>query len=80
MVFDFRKQIKTQVIAEENTSSTDEVSDITGNGLVKVRHQEPSIYVQGDGDIIMIFEKINGLITTGPTFTNVMDLHILLVG
>ncbi|MDY6863335.1 MAG: glycerate kinase [Thermodesulfobacteriota bacterium] len=61
------------------TSAAGAIADWTTLGIAREKELNPKDYLKKN-DSYHFFEKINGLITTGPTFTNVMDLHILLVG
>jgi glycerate 2-kinase len=74
------------VIASMNTDGIDGPTDACGamcDGLsvsrAKKMHLDPEDYL-GRNDSYHFFEKLDDLIRTGPTNTNVMDIHIMLVG
>jgi glycerate 2-kinase len=77
---------KDVVISSMNTDGIDGPTDACGaicDGFTvsrgKKMHLDPEDYL-GSNDSYHFFEKLDDLIKTGPTNTNVMDIHILLVG
>jgi glycerate 2-kinase len=42
-------------------------------------HLDPKDYLERN-DSYHFFEKLGDLVKTGPTNTNIMDIHIMLVG
>ncbi|MCJ7545684.1 MAG: glycerate kinase [Deltaproteobacteria bacterium] len=78
--------LKDVVISSMNTDGIDGPTDACGalcDGLTvsraKKMNLDPEDYL-GRNDSYHFFEKLDDLIKTGPTNTNVMDIHILLVG
>jgi glycerate 2-kinase len=74
------------IIASMNTDGIDGPTDACGamcDGLsvsrAKKMHLDPEDYL-GRNDSYHFFEKLGDLIKTGPTNTNVMDIHIMLIG
>jgi glycerate 2-kinase len=74
------------VVASMNTDGIDGPTDACGamcDGLsvscAKKMHLDPADYLERN-DSYHFFEKLDDLIKTGPTNTNVMDIHILIVG
>ncbi|MGB2698503.1 MAG: glycerate kinase [Candidatus Zixiibacteriota bacterium] len=74
------------VIMSLNTDGTDGPTDAAGafcDGRTiqkaKKLNLDPKKYLENN-DSYHFFEKVGGLIKTGPTNTNVMDIHIILVG
>jgi glycerate 2-kinase len=78
--------LKDVVISSMNTDGIDGPTDACGamcDGLsvsrAKKMNLDPEDYLERN-DSYHFFEKLDDLIKTGPTNTNVMDIHILLVG
>lgn len=78
--------LKNVVIASLNTDGTDGPTDAAGaicDGFTvsraKKKNLDPKEYLE-QNDSYHFFEKLGDLIKTGPTNTNVMDIHIILVG
>jgi glycerate 2-kinase len=78
--------LKDVVISSMNTDGIDGPTDACGamcDGFSVSRatkmHLDPADYLERN-DSYRFFEKLNDLIKIGPTNTNVMDIHILLVG
>ncbi len=78
--------LKDVVIASLNTDGTDGPTDAAGaicDGFTVSRAKklnlEPTQYLDCN-DSYHFFEKLGDLIKTGPTNTNVMDIHLILVG
>jgi glycerate 2-kinase len=74
------------VISSMNTDGIDGPTDACGamcDGFTfsraKEMHLDPKDYLERN-DSYHFFEKLDDLIKTGPTNTNVMDIHIMLVG
>lgn len=78
--------MKDTVILSLNTDGTDGPTDAAGafcdgKTLQKAKklNLDPKKYLENN-DSYIFFDRIGGLIKTGPTNTNVMDIHLLLVG
>jgi len=78
--------LKDVIISSMNTDGIDGPTDACGamcDGFTVSRAKKmdlnPEDYL-GRNDSYHFFEKLDDLIKTGPTNTNVMDIHILLVG
>ena len=78
--------LKDVVISSMNTDGKDGPTDACGatcDGFTvsraKKMNLDPEDYLERN-DSYHFFEKLDDLIKTGPTNTNVMDIHILLVG
>ena len=74
------------VIMSLNTDGTDGPTDAagafcSGKTIQKAKklNLDPKKYLENN-DSYHFFEKTGGLIKTGPTNTNVMDIHLILVG
>jgi hydroxypyruvate reductase len=74
------------VILSLNTDGTDGPTDAAGafcDGKTiqqaKKLNLDPEKYLENN-DSYHFFERLGGLIKTGPTNTNVMDIHLILVG
>ncbi len=74
------------VILSLNTDGTDGPTDAAGalcDGKTiqkaKKLNLDPKKYLQNN-DSYHFFERVGGLIKTGPTNTNVMDIHLILAG
>ena len=74
------------VIMSAGTDGTDGPTDAAGaiaDGQTLPRARELGLEAQqflGDNDSYHFFERLNDLVITGPTNTNVMDLRLVLVG
>lgn len=78
--------LKNVVIASLNTDGTDGSTDAAGaicDGFTvsraKKKNLDPKEYLDKN-DSYHFFQQLGDLIKTGPTNTNVMDIHIILVG
>jgi len=78
--------LKDVVIASLNTDGTDGPTDAAGavcDGFTVSRAKKlnlnPEEYLE-QNDSYHFFEKLGDLIKTGPTNTNVMDIHLILAG
>jgi glycerate 2-kinase len=78
--------LKDVVIFSINTDGTDGPTDAAGafcngNTIFKTKELslDPYAYLENN-DSYHFFEKVGGLINTGPTLTNVMDIHLMLIG
>ncbi len=78
--------LKNVVIASLNTDGTDGPTDAAGaicDGFTvsraKKKNLDPREYLD-QNDSYHFFQQLGDLIKTGPTNTNVMDIHIILVG
>lgn len=78
--------LKNVVIASLNTDGTDGPTDAAGaicDGFTvsraKKKNLDPKEYLD-QNDSYHFFQQLGDLIKTGPTNTNVMDIHIILVG
>jgi glycerate 2-kinase len=78
--------MEDMVVLSLNTDGTDGPTDAAGafcDGTTiekaKKLNLDPKKYLQNN-DSYHFFEKVGGLIKTGPTNTNVMDIHLILVG
>lgn len=78
--------LKDVVIASLNTDGTDGPTDAAGaicDGFTvsraKKKNLDPKEYLD-QNDSYHFFQQLGDLIKTGPTNTNVMDIHIILVG
>ncbi|OGP82865.1 MAG: hypothetical protein A2Z08_06935 [Deltaproteobacteria bacterium RBG_16_54_11] len=78
--------LKDVVISSMNTDGIDGPTDACGamgDGFTvsraKKMHLDPEDYL-GRNDSYRFFEKLGDLVKIGPTNTNVMDIHIMLVG
>jgi hydroxypyruvate reductase len=60
------------------TSAAGAIADWTSFNIAREKGLAPKHYLD-QNDSYNFFREVKGLITTGPTNTNVMDLHILLV-
>jgi hydroxypyruvate reductase len=74
------------VVLSGGTDGTDGPTDAAGavgDGMTVRRAREmslePKLYLH-DNDSYHFFESLGDLLMTGPTFTNVMDLRIMIVG
>jgi len=74
------------VILSLNTDGTDGPTDAAGafcdGKTIKAAEKlslNPKKYLQNN-DSYHFFERLGGLIKTGPTNTNVMDIHLILAG
>jgi glycerate 2-kinase len=78
------KGLKKILFLSSGTDGTDGPTDAAGavvNGLTYSRALQKRVSPEGylrDNDSYTFFKKTGGLLMTGPTGTNVMDLHILL--
>lgn len=74
------------VVLSGGTDGTDGPTDAAGavgDGMTVQRARaaglDPGFYL-GDNDSYHFFEPLGDLLVTGPTFTNVMDLRVVIVG
>lgn len=73
-------------VLSAGTDGTDGPTDAAGaiaTGSTAARAQELGLSVAGylaNNDSYSFFEKLGDLVRTGPTGTNVMDIHVLLAG
>ncbi len=70
------------VILSAGTDGSDGPTDAAGaiaDGDTLRRNPQAAQYL-ANNDSYHYFEKLNDLIVTGPTHTNVMDVHVILVG
>jgi hydroxypyruvate reductase len=78
------KGLRKIIFLSAGTDGTDGPTDAAGavvNGLTHARALQKGISPEGhlkENDSYTFFKKAGGLLMTGPTRTNVMDLHILL--
>jgi len=61
------------------TDAAGAISDCNTASRAKAAGLDPRAYLERN-DAYRFFEKLGDLLKTGPTKTNVMDLHILLIG
>ena len=78
--------MKNVVFLSAGTDGTDGPTDAAGaicdGETVKralIRGLDPKRYLD-DNDSYHFFQKLDDLIITGPTHTNVMDVHLALIG
>jgi hydroxypyruvate reductase len=74
--------MKATVVVSGGTDGTDGPTDAAGaiaDGYTLARGPDAQRYLAAN-DSYHYFEKLNDLLITGPTHTNVMDVHIVLVG
>lgn len=78
--------LSDSVIFSAGTDGTDGTTDAAGaiaDGRTVQRARKksltPEIYLRNN-DSYHFFQALSDLVITGPTHTNVMDLHILLAG
>ena len=73
------------IVASVGTDGTDGPTDAAGafvTGNTFKQSEEKGVVLDkylSDNDSYHFFEKVGGLIKTGPTNTNVMDIRIMLV-
>ena len=74
--------LKATVVLSAGTDGTDGPTDAAGaiaDGYTLSRGPDAEQYLAAN-DSYHYFEKLGDLLITGPTNTNVMDVHIVLVG
>jgi hydroxypyruvate reductase len=77
--------LENVVILSGGTDGSDGPTDAAGalaDGTTRARAQEIGLDAKAfldNNDSYHFFQRLGDLLITGPTFTNVMDLHLMLV-